>query len=76
MTHHLDWKSDEANISFLLYELDGPYAYVIRALSRTTSVDEASDVFEKLFEGAGVPALEKRRVWSQAALGYTGGNNG
>lgn len=74
LSHHLDWKSDEANVSFLVYELDGPYSYVIRALAKTTSVDEASDVFEKLFEGAGVPALEKRRVWSQAALGLaTGG---
>lgn len=68
VTHHLDWRSDEANISFLLYELDGPYSYVIRALAKTTSVDEASDVFEKLFEGAGVPVLEKRRVWSRTAL--------
>ena len=74
MSHHLDWKSDVANMSFLVYELDGPYHYVIRALAKTTSVDEASDVFEKLFEAAGVPALEKRRVWSQAALGLaTGG---
>lgn len=68
LTHHLDWRSDIANESYAIFELDGEYHYVVNALMRTTSVDEASDLFEKLYERAGVPALPMRRSWSQAAL--------
>lgn len=76
LTHHLDWRSDEANVTYAIYELDGPYNYVVRALMKTTSVDEASDLFERLFEKAGVPALESRREWSRAALtAYAGTPN-
>lgn len=71
-THYLDWRTDIANESYAIYELDGEYNYVIHALIHTTSVDEASDLFEKLYERAGVPALPSRRSWSHAALGaYT-----
>jgi hypothetical protein len=68
MTHHLDWRGDAGNISYAIYELDGAYHSVVVALGRTHTVEEASDLFEQLYERAGVPALEARREWSRAAL--------
>jgi len=67
-THHLDWHSDEANISYLIHDLSGPYRRAITALRHCATVQEASDSFERIYEAAGVPALESRREWALIAL--------
>ena len=64
----LDWTSDAANIGYLFHELDGPYNGTIERLKNTHSLKEATTVFEQLYEGAGVPALDSRIVWARIAF--------
>jgi len=67
-THHLDWRSDEANLSYMTHELDGAYHEAVLAVARSATIDAATTVFEKVFERAGVPALQSRLEWARAAL--------
>ena len=66
--HKLDWRSDAANYGYLRSELQGPYAYVITHLQDATTVEEATEVFEKYYERAGVPAMADRIAWAKLAL--------
>jgi peptidoglycan hydrolase-like protein with peptidoglycan-binding domain len=64
----LDWRSDEANLGYLIHELSGSQNASIVRLRRTRSLEEAVEVFEKAFEGAGVPAMGPRNHWARVAL--------
>ena len=64
----LDWRSDLANYGYLKSELKGDYAYVIAHLQETETLEEATEVFEKYYERAGVPAMKDRIEWAILAL--------
>lgn len=67
-SRHLDWRSDAANYGYLRYELQNDYAYVIAHLHETATVEEATEVFERMYERAGVPAMADRIYWAKMAL--------
>lgn len=58
----------EANYGFLIEELRGPEAAALAALRQTTTLEEATQVFEEKFERAGVIALSRRIDYAQKAL--------
>lgn len=62
-----DWKSDAGNYGFLQHELSGEYAYVIMRLKKTKTLEEATEIFEKFYERAGVPAMADRIAWARMA---------
>jgi len=64
----LKWTSDEANEGYLLYELCHDYRHVITHLKETKTLNEATVVFEKEFEGAGVVNMKSRLQWAQMAM--------
>lgn len=66
--HKLDWRSDVANYGYLRHELQTDYAYVVVHLRETHTVEEATEVFEKYYERAGVPAMADRIEWAKIAL--------
>ena len=63
----LDWRSDAANYGYLRHELSTSYAYVLAHLRETETIEQATDVFEKYYERAGVPALADRLAWAKEA---------
>jgi tail lysozyme len=65
--HKLDWRSDGANYSYLRHELQGPYAYAVFHLKETSGIAQATEVFERYFERAGVPAMQDRIRWAEEA---------
>jgi hypothetical protein len=67
-THHLDWRSDDANLTFLIHELEGAYRDAAQALAHCDSLDAATKAFEEKYERAGVPALPSRVRWAHQAL--------
>ena len=60
--------SDEANYGFLVHELTTTYKNVVAALKRTRTLNEAVQVFEKLYEAAGVVSMASRESWGRLAL--------
>ena len=66
--HKLDWRLDAANEGYLYAELDGEFAHVIQHLKNTHSLDEATEVFEREFEMAGVINMASRNNWAHVAL--------
>jgi len=64
----LKWTSDEANEGFLLYELTHDYFHVVAHLKDTKSLKEATELFEREYEGAGVPNIKSRLQWAQMAM--------
>lgn len=66
--HGLDPKSDEAGFGFLCHELRGPYARVVVAVKRATTLESAVTIVERLYEGAGVKAMGERVAWGRKAL--------
>jgi hypothetical protein len=63
-----DWRSDDANLGFLLTELSGPYAGVITGLRAQKDVEDATAWFMRRYEAPGVPALAERISWARKAL--------
>lgn len=66
--HKLDWRLDAANEGYLLYELGGDYKNVISHLKETKTLEQATEVFERLFEGAGVVNMKSRNQWAHVAM--------
>lgn len=58
----------EANYGFLLEELRTTEAPALAALKATTTLEEATRVFEERFERAGVVAMNKRVTFAQMAM--------
>lgn len=65
---NLDWKSDEANLGYLVHELTGEYRSTISALLKCRTLSDAVLAFERNYERAGVPAIGDRVIWGQRAL--------
>jgi hypothetical protein len=63
-----EWQKDEANYGFLKFELEGTEKRAISALLKTDTLENAVEVFEKIFEGAGVPNINNRIQWAKIAL--------
>ena len=70
--HGLDWRSDAGNYAYLRQELKTGYASVITALRKTKTVEAATEIFEKQYERAGVPAMSDRIRWARLALAAHG----
>lgn len=66
--HGLDPKSDAAGYGFLCHELRGPYAGVVAAVKRASTLESAVRTVERLYEGAGVKAMAERVTWGRKAL--------
>ena len=66
--NNLDWHSDAANEGFLFHELDTSYKSVITHLKTTKTLADATVLFEKEYEGAGVVNMVSRDRWSQIAM--------
>jgi len=64
----LDWQSDEANEGYLFHELDTSYKSVITHLKATKTLAQATMVFEKEYEGAGIVNMTSRNKWAQIAM--------
>jgi hypothetical protein len=64
----LDWTSDDAEYGFLKHELDTNYAYVLAHLRPTTTLTDATQIFERYYEGAGVVAMQHRLDGANIAL--------
>ena len=64
----LDWRSDAGNYGYLHQELSRDYAYVIAHLHECDTVEEATEVFERYYERAGVVAMGDRIRWAKIAL--------
>lgn len=66
--NHWDWHSYEANFGYLTFELRGEYYSVIRALINCSDLKESVIEFERLYERAGVVAINDRLAWAERAL--------
>lgn len=68
--NNLDWKTDEANWGFLHHELTVPslYGHLTDRMRGTKTLAEATEVFEKYYEGAGVVQMSHRLAGAQIAL--------
>ena len=66
--HKLDWRSDAANYGYLKHELQTSYAYVLTHLREAEDLEEATEVFERYYERAGVPAMSDRIEWAKIAM--------
>lgn len=67
----LDLAVDGTNYRFLLHELRGTEGAALRALRATSTVEQATTVFEQVYERAGVAALASRLRWAQIAMATT-----
>lgn len=69
--------SYEAQYSYLLKELNGPYAGVLKEMQNAASVEEAAHIFMKKFEVPGVEHWDKRLAEAmKAANGDFGSMSG
>lgn len=66
----LNWKSDEANWGFLHHELTVPnlYGHLTDRMRATKTLADATELFEKGYEGAGVVQMGHRLQGAQIAL--------
>jgi hypothetical protein len=64
----LDWKSDKANVAYLLHDLDHEYKSSVAAVAKTKTLADATTAFERNYERAGVVAMDSRIHWAQRAL--------
>jgi hypothetical protein len=64
----LDWTSDDAEYGFLQHELETDYAHVLGHLRPTTTLANATQIFERYYEGAGVVQMAHRLTGAQIAL--------
>jgi len=60
-----DWRDDEANYGYLLYELHGPESPSLNAVKNTSTVEAATSKFMDIFE---VPNKKYARLDSRIGL--------
>ncbi|WP_175717228.1 phage tail tip lysozyme [Burkholderia anthina] len=63
--HHLDPGSLDANIGFMNQELDGPYSQTISDLKNSTSVEQATQVWDADYEQATDPQMGNRLQYAR-----------
>jgi Phage tail lysozyme len=64
----LDWTSDAAEFGFLKHELLTSYVTLPAKMRATTTLVQATEVFEEYYEKAGVVAMNHRITGAQIAL--------
>lgn len=64
----LDWKSDDAEYGFLRHELMTDYVHIPERMRATKTLTEATEVFEKYYEAAGVVQMQHRITGAEIAL--------
>jgi hypothetical protein len=64
----LDWASDKANYKYFVEEIKTTEKASLAALKRTTTLKEATDVFERTNERPGVVALSSREAYARRAM--------
>lgn len=74
--HGVPAQSVEAQLGFLIQDLQGPYVSLLARLQAAPSPQQAADDFEAAYERAGVPALTNREQYAVAALQAAGGASG
>jgi hypothetical protein len=67
-TEKLEIKSDEASYKFLVHEMRGPEKGVVKPLSQTRDLDDATELFMTKYERPGAPALAQRQKGAKIAL--------
>ena len=65
---NLDWRSDDANYGFLHHELCTEFDHVPSKMRATTNLTDATTVFERLYEMAGVVQMGHRLIGAKIAL--------
>lgn len=68
VAHKLDWRSDAANYGWIRHRLQTDSAYIVCHLQECETLEAATEVFERYYERAGVPAIADRIVWAKRAL--------
>lgn len=71
--HVQQWRSPEANYSYLVHELRTTEAGALAELMRQTSLEAAVVSFDERFERSGVKALDKRIRYARLAMIAFGG---
>lgn len=64
----LDIRSDEASYKFLVHEMRGSEKGVVKPLSQTTDLDDATELFMTRYERPGQQALAQRQKGAKTAL--------
>jgi Phage tail lysozyme len=66
--HKLSPFSDEGNWAYLRYEIDKDFPNLMGKMRNCLCLRDAVSVFEAIYEGAGVVALEDRVYWATRAM--------
>jgi uncharacterized protein (TIGR02594 family) len=71
--HVLEWRSDKANYTYLVNELQTTEGHAFNELKRQTSLEAAVINFDQFFERSGVKALDSRLRYARLAMIAFGG---
>ena len=63
-----DWTSDQADIGYLLHDLEGEYKGTVAAIHKAKTSRDACLAWERNYERAGVINMMSRYRWTDAAL--------
>jgi len=64
----LDWHTDEANMSYLVHELETDHSSTVAAMLKAQTIAAAARAFERNFERAGIPNYASRDKWAARAM--------
>lgn len=64
----LQWKTTEANLGYLIHELNISYIHTVAAVAKTPNLVAATIAFERGYEAAGVVNMHSRIHWAEIAL--------
>jgi hypothetical protein len=68
VANKVGWTSINANLWFLMHELQTDYKSTISALEKTKNLRDATVAFERNYERAGVVNMTSRVAWAKIAL--------
>jgi hypothetical protein len=68
VANKVQWETDNANLWFLMHELQTDYRSAISALEKTKTLTDATVAFERNYERAGVINMKSRLDWAKMAL--------
>lgn len=70
--HGLSPNSAQANLGYLIQDLNGPYSGLKAQLNKAGSAGDAAVLFEQQYERAGIPMNQNRIKYAQQAAGQSG----
>jgi len=68
VANKVGWETDNANLWFLMHELQTDYKSTISALEKTRNLRDATMAFERNYERAGIIHMQSRLDWAKIAL--------